>query len=77
LDPRIYSKGEITMSMNMSYDEIAEKMKDLLEPEFAQKWPHASTTTVSVEVDNLIEKTANNIDELTVNGLFDVCIKQI
>lgn len=63
--------------MSMSYDEIIEEVKGLLEPEFAQRWPYASTITVSTEVDNLIEKTVKGINELTVNGLFDACIKQI
>ena len=55
-----------------TYDEITEKVKDPLEPEFAQKWPYASTTTVSVEVNNLIERTVSDIDKL-----FNACIKQI
>lgn len=59
------------------YDEITEEVKGLLEPEFAQKWPYANTITVSVEVDKIIERTADGINKLTVNGLFDACIKQI
>jgi hypothetical protein len=63
--------------MDTLYDKTTEEVKALLEPEFAQRWPHANTTTVSVEVDNLIEKAADSIDKLTVNRLFDACIKQI
>lgn len=60
-----------------TYDEITEKVKDLLEPEFAQRWPYASTTTVLVEVNNLIERTVSDINRLTVDKLFNACIKQI
>jgi hypothetical protein len=63
--------------MDTLYDEIIEEVKGLLEPEFAQRWPYANMTTVSVEVDNLIERTVEGINKLTVNGLFDACIKQI
>jgi hypothetical protein len=63
--------------MDISHDEITEKVKGLLEPEFAQRWPYANTITVFVEVDHLIERTVGNIDKLTVNGLFNACIKQI
>ena len=65
--------------MNMSYDEIIDEAKTLLEPEFAQRWPYANTVTVSTEVDSLIEKVATDINEneLTVNGLFEACLKQL
>lgn len=65
--------------MSALYDEITEEVKSLLEPEFAQKWPYADTITVSTEVDGLIERVATDINEneLTVNGLFEACLKQV
>lgn len=65
--------------MNMSQDEITEEVKSLLEPEFAQIWPFASTVTVSVELDKIIEKVVVTIneDELTINGLFKACLEQL
>lgn len=64
---------------NIQIENILEEVKTLLEPEFAQKWPYADTVTVSVELDNLIEKVVDNIDinKLTVKGLFDTCVKRI
>lgn len=65
--------------MDTLYDKITEEVKTLLEPEFAQKWPYADTITVSTEVDRLIEKTVSDINEneLTVNVLFESCLKQL